>query len=79
MGKDIAIKKELFNGIATLIDQAKNKVAVYLNTETTLLYWNIGNFLLCELKKNQIAYGKQILVTLSQQLNWSHLIELAHI
>ena len=115
MKKDIAIKKELFNGIATLIEQAKNKVAVYLNTETTLLYWNIGRFLLQELKqKNKIVYGKQILVTLSQdlieqfgkgftytaltrmmkvaeffqeqkiatlsqQLSWSHLIELAYI
>ena len=115
MKKDITIKKELFNGIATLIEQAKNKVAVYLNTETTLLYWNIGCFLLQELKqKNKIVYGKQILVTLSQdlieqfgkgftytaltrmmkvaeffpeqkiatlsqQLSWSHLIELAHI
>lgn len=38
MEKDIAIKKELFNGIATLIEQAKNKVTQYL-TELPSKEW----------------------------------------
>jgi len=112
---EIAIKNRLFNDIACLIEQAKNKTAIFLNAEITMLYWNIGNYILKELKlKNQITYGKQIIVTLSQdltakfgkgftytaltrmvkvaelftkeniatlsqQLSWSHLIELAHI
>lgn len=59
----------LVEKISALVYTARNKVAIYLNAETTLLYWSIGNYISVELKqKNQIAYGKQILVTLSQQL-----------
>lgn len=59
----------LIEKISDLVFTTRNKVAVYLNTETTILYWSIGNFIVEELKfKNQIAYGKQIPVTLSQQL-----------
>jgi len=63
------ITNKLFKGIALIIEQAKQKVSVYLNTETTLLYWSIGDFLFRELKqKNQLQYGKQIVATVSQQL-----------
>lgn len=59
----------LVEKISALVYTARNKVAIYLNAETTLLYWSIGNYIGVELKqKNQIEYGKQILVTLSQQL-----------
>jgi predicted nuclease of restriction endonuclease-like (RecB) superfamily len=55
--------------VSTLIIQAKSKVAVYLNSESTLLYWSIGEFLSAELKqKGLLEYGKQILATLSQEL-----------
>ena len=75
MTEDITpITNKLFNDIASIIEQAKQKVSVYLNMETTLLYWNIGDFLFRELKqKNQLQYGKQILATLSQELSWNHL------
>ena len=66
---EIAIKNKLFDKISLLIEQTKSKAAVYLNVETTLLYWNIGNYILKELKeKERITYGKQILATLSQEL-----------
>ena len=59
----------LFLGIVQLIEQAKHKVAVYLNTETTLLYWNIGQFINENLKEDtRLEYGGKILATLSQQL-----------
>jgi hypothetical protein len=112
---ELEIKNKLFNEISKIIEQAKGKVAVYLNAEITLLYWNIGNYILKEIKeKYLITYGKNILATLSQeltrnygkgftytsltrmikvaetfteeniatlsqQLSWSHLIELSHI
>ena len=61
--------KELFRGVAALINKAKSKVAIYLNSETTILYWSIGEFLLLELKqKNLLKYGNQILATMSQEL-----------
>jgi predicted nuclease of restriction endonuclease-like (RecB) superfamily len=60
---------ELFTGIVQLIEQAKQKVAVVLNTETTLLYWNIGHYINQNLKvNNRLEYGAKILATLSQQL-----------
>jgi predicted nuclease of restriction endonuclease-like (RecB) superfamily len=60
---------QLFENIVSIVESARHKVAVFLNTETTLLYWYIGNYIQSELKqKGEIKYGKQILVTLSQQL-----------
>lgn len=110
-----SVSKELLSGVSQIIEQAKQKVALYLNRETTLMYWSIGQFILQNLKENnRTAYGNQILATLSQlltekfgkgysysaltrmckiagiwdqetiatvsqQLSWSHLIELATI
>ena len=63
--------------IVILVGQTRSKASVYLNSETTLMNWQIGQYIHLELKqKGEIKYGKQILATLSQQLSWSHLIEL---
>lgn len=60
----------LVEKISVLVNTRRNKVAVFLNAETTLLYWSIGQYISVELKKkNQLEYGKQILVTLSQELS----------
>ncbi len=60
---------ELFTGIVQLIEQTKQKVAIVLNAETTLLYWNIGYYINENLKiNNRLEYGAKILATLSQQL-----------
>jgi predicted nuclease of restriction endonuclease-like (RecB) superfamily len=59
----------LFEKIVALVEQSRSKAAVFLNAETTWLYWSIGYYISTEIKqKGQISYGKQILVTLSQQL-----------
>ena len=59
----------LLNGISDLISVSKQKVAVSLNVEITLLYWSIGDFINKELKSKDVStYGKQILATLSQEL-----------
>ncbi len=61
--------EQLFEDVVTLIENARFKSAVFLNVESTLLYWKIGNLIQMELKnKGQRIYGKQILATLSQQL-----------
>lgn len=55
--------------IVLLVEQTRSKVSVYLNSETTLMNWQIGQYIHLELKqKGEIKYGKQILATLSQQL-----------
>lgn len=106
---------ELFVGISQIIEKARTNVAIFLNSETTLMYWSIGHYTNTNLKvNNRTQYGAKILATLSQlltsqfgkgysysaltrmckvatvfdneniatlsqQLSWSHLIELATI
>ncbi|MBP9549781.1 MAG: hypothetical protein KBE86_11550, partial [Chitinophagales bacterium] len=59
----------LFTDIKHLIESSRQRVAVAVNAEITMLYWNIGKhisqFLLND---KRAAYGKQILGTLSQEL-----------
>lgn len=65
----VRFSDELLPGIVHLIEQAKQKVAIFLNAETTLLYWNIGQYINENLKEsNRLEYGAKILATLSQQL-----------
>ena len=69
----LTYSKDLFIGVSSLINEAKSKVAVYVNVETTVLYWSIGDFISKELKHKQLLeYGKQILATVSQELTEQH-------
>jgi len=62
----------LLDGVSNLITVARQKVAISLNAELTLLYWSIGDFINKELRSEEIStYGKQILATLSQELTKS--------
>ena len=59
----------LFSEIKQLIEQSKNNVALSVNAEMTMLYWNIGKRINSEVLQNERAeYGKQIVSTLSRQL-----------
>jgi hypothetical protein len=52
-----------------LIEQSRQNVAVAVNAEITLLYWNIGKRINQEvLNFNRAEYGKQIVATLSRHL-----------
>ncbi len=63
----------LLQEIRRLIDSAKQRAAVAVNTEITQLYWQIGNSIQTEILQNQRAeYGKQVIATLSQQLTQTH-------
>jgi phosphoribosylformimino-5-aminoimidazole carboxamide ribonucleotide (ProFAR) isomerase len=63
----------LFQEIRQLIDSAKQRAAVAVNTEITLLYWQIGHRISTEILQDQRAeYGKQIIVSLSQQLTQTY-------
>ncbi len=64
---------KIFAGVEQLIIAAQKRVAVFVNAETTLLYWGIGNYINSEMKDTDVSgYGKQILATLSQQLTQSY-------
>jgi hypothetical protein len=36
---------ELFPGIVQLIERSRQKAALFLNVESTLLYWSIGQYI----------------------------------
>jgi predicted nuclease of restriction endonuclease-like (RecB) superfamily len=63
----------LFQEIRQLIDAAKQRVAVTINAEITLLYWQVGKRIQTEILQGQRAeYGKQIIISLSQQLTQTY-------
>jgi hypothetical protein len=59
----------IFEGVQDIIENARNKAAVFLNAETTLFYWQVGNYINQRLIHEERAeYGAKIIATLSQQL-----------
>jgi len=63
------ISENLFREISRLITETRNQVAVTVNAELVILYWNIGNIIRKEILKEQRAeYGKQVMKSLSDQL-----------
>ena len=69
MKKEVTLQESLITDLRTLINEARNKVALIVNTEITLLYWHIGKRINEEVLGNQRAeYGKQIVSKVSTQL-----------
>ena len=69
MKKEVTLQESLMTDLRTLINEARKKVALIVNTEITLLYWHIGKRINEEVLGNQRAeYGKQIVSTVSTQL-----------
>ena len=59
----------LFSEIKTLIEQGRQQVAVAVNSAMSMLYWQIGKRINEEILQNKRAeYGKEIVVSLAQQL-----------
>ncbi len=59
----------LFGEIKTLIQSAKQRAAVAVNAELTLLYWQVGQRINTEVLKGERAdYGKQIITELAKNL-----------
>jgi predicted nuclease of restriction endonuclease-like (RecB) superfamily len=70
---DLLPVEPLFQEIRQLIDGAKQRAAVAINTEITLLYWQIGHRINTEILQGQRAeYGKHIIASLSQQLTQTY-------
>ena len=60
---------DLYNTIAERIESAKRNVALKVNEEMTILYWNIGKDITERLLINQKAeYGKSVIKELSKKL-----------
>ena len=59
----------LFNELSQLIEQSKQQVAVQANSAVTILFWQVGNRINQDILQNKRAeYGKQIVPTVSAQL-----------
>ncbi|WP_197286284.1 DUF1016 N-terminal domain-containing protein [Pedobacter sp. PACM 27299] len=63
------INAQLFSSINELIELSKQQIAISVNSTMTMLYWQIGKIINDELLQHKRAeYGKQIVATLSRQL-----------
>jgi predicted nuclease of restriction endonuclease-like (RecB) superfamily len=63
------INRQLFKEISKLIEESRKRVAFSVNSEITLLFWNIGKIVRAEVLKHARAeYGGQVILRLSQHL-----------
>jgi len=68
--KDIEM---LYNNIADLISNSKERVYKSVNKELIYIYWNIGKTIKEDIiKKERADYGKQIIDNLSKELSDSY-------
>lgn len=71
--KKIDTEKQLFTDIAKIIEQGKLHIAQTVNTTLTLLYWKIGKRINADVLQNKRAeYGKQIVVSLTRELETTY-------
>jgi predicted nuclease of restriction endonuclease-like (RecB) superfamily len=62
-------ENDLFIELSQLIEQSKQQVTVQVNSAVTILFWQVGNRINQDILQNKRAeYGKQIVPTLSTQL-----------
>ena len=68
--RTIKIKSDsLFKRISNLIEESRSRTALEINSEITLLYWNIGKYIREDiLKNNRADYGQRIVESLSERL-----------
>lgn len=60
---------DLIKDISVLIDNAKVRVAIKVNSEMTMLYWNIGKRIQEEiLKSTRAEYGQEVIKMLAKDL-----------
>ena len=64
-----AATQSLMQDLRQIIEQARGRVAATANYELTMMYWHLGERINREVLDNQRAeYGKQIVATVSRQL-----------
>lgn len=71
MSKDLQpLESQFVTEVTAIILQAKQRAAVSINSELTLLYWQVGQRINQEVLGGERAdYGKQVIVSLSKLLN----------
>ena len=63
------VSDHLYEGVTEIIDDARTRVAVYVNSQTSMTFWNVGKYIIDDMDyQTYSAYGQKILATLSQRL-----------
>lgn len=63
------VSDHLYEGVTEIIDDARTRVAVYVNSQTSMTFWNVGRYIIDDMDyQTYSAYGQKILATLSQRL-----------
>ena len=66
---DHSLENLLYDDVCSIIEQARYRVAVYVNSEASLMNWNVGKRIKEDVLFNKRAdYGEQVLKRLSQRL-----------
>lgn len=66
---DINNEQQLFESLVQLIDKTHKQVVIQINSNLTMLFWQVGKEINDFLLQHQRGeYGKQIVVTVSRQL-----------
>ena len=59
----------LYQSVSEIIDNSMQRVAVYVNAQSCMTYWNVGKYIIDDMDyQTYSAYGQKILATLSQRL-----------
>ena len=66
---DHNLENQLYDDVCNIIEQARYRVAVYVNSEASMMNWNVGKRIKEDVLLNKRAdYGAQVLTRLSQRL-----------
>jgi len=69
----VLTNEKLFTDLSKLIEQSRHQVAMQANSTLTILFWQVGKRINDDILQNQRAeYGKQIVSTVSAQLETSY-------
>lgn len=66
---DSSLENRLYDDVCNIIEQSRYRVAVYVNSEASMMNWNIGKRIKEDILLNKRAeYGEQVLKQLAKKL-----------
>lgn len=64
-----SVERKLYDDVCDIIDQVRYRVAVYVNSEASMMNWNVGKRIKEDVLLNKRAeYGQQVIKRLSKKL-----------
>lgn len=65
---DSSLENRLYDDVCNIIEQSRYRVAVYVNSEASMMNWNIGKRIKEDILLNKRAeYGEQVLKRLAKK------------